>query len=108
MTAEKLSALAEPHRLQIVELLRVQPRSVGELVAQLEIRQPQVSKHLKILCVAGWVSARPRTQTQIYQLSPDSFRDLDQWLENFRVLWEARYQKLDALLEELQKRGEEK
>ena len=107
MTSERLAALAEPNRLRIVELLRIQPRSVGEIADRLVLRQPQVSKHLKVLSVAGWVSARPRSHQHVYELNADSFRDLDRWLENFRTLWEARYQRLDALLEELQQEGDQ-
>jgi DNA-binding transcriptional ArsR family regulator len=85
--------------LRIVELLNVSPCSVGEIAERLVIRQPQVSKHLKILSEAGWVAVRPKAQQRIYELRPERFSELDGWLEAFRRLWEARYDKLDALLD---------
>jgi DNA-binding transcriptional ArsR family regulator len=100
-----LTALAEPNRLRIVELLGVAPYSVGEIAEKLVLRQPQVSKHLKILSETGWVSARPRSQKTIYELRPERFTELDGWLESFRQLWESRYDALDQLFEK--QKGEE-
>lgn len=73
MNAATLTALAEPSRLRIVETLRGGPLSVGELALQLVIRQPQVSKHLKILSEAGWVEAEPRAQRRMYRLNRPAF-----------------------------------
>ena len=101
MNTVTLAALAEPNRLRIVELLRVNPCSVGQIAEKLVIRQPQVSKHLKILSDAGWVMVRPRAQQRIYQLQAEPFEELDAWLESFRKIWEANYRRLDSLLEEL-------
>jgi len=101
MNATTLTALAEPNRLRIVEYLRGNPRSVGEIALQLVIRQPQVSKHLKILSEAGWVEVRPRAQQRIYQLHREAFDDLEGWLQTFRRYWEGNYQRLDALLAEM-------
>lgn len=75
-----LGALAEPNRLHIVELLRDGPRPVGEIAVRLGLRQPQVSKHLRVLSAAGFVEARPLAQQRIYQLRPEPFRELDAWL----------------------------
>ena len=74
MNAATLSALAEPNRLRIVELLRDKPRSVNEIATRLALRQPQVSKHLRVLNSAGLVRARPVAQQRIYQLQPKPFR----------------------------------
>jgi len=101
MNASTLTALAEPNRLRIVECLRGNPRSVGEISQQLVIRQPQVSKHLKILSEAGWVEVKPRAQQRIYQLHREAFDDLEGWLQTFRKHWETNYQRLDVLLDEL-------
>ena len=92
------AALAEPSRLKIVELLRETPCSVGTISGRLDLRQPQVSKHLKILSQAGWVAARKRTTVQIYELRPERFDDLAQWVEEFRALWEVNFRRLDDLL----------
>jgi DNA-binding transcriptional ArsR family regulator len=90
MNTTTLSALAEPNRLRIVELLRDQPHSVGEIAIQLSIRQPQVSKHLRVLTEAGLVEVHPLAQQHIYQLQAKPFRELDIWLNSFRQIWETR------------------
>jgi DNA-binding transcriptional ArsR family regulator len=78
------SALAEPNRFQIVELLREKPRLVGTL----RIDQPQVTKHLKILAEAGIVDFHPLKNQRIYELCPKKFQEIDAWLEKYRKLWE--------------------
>jgi DNA-binding transcriptional ArsR family regulator len=96
-----LTALAEPNRLHIVELLRENPRSVNEIVTQLQLSQPLVSKHLRVLSQAGLVKARPSAQQRIYYLEVGPFEDLDTWLETFRHLWENRLDALDDYLQAL-------
>src|SRR5467141_2501490 len=96
-----LRALAEPHRFQIVELLRDGPRPAGDIVHRLRLRQPQVSKHLRVLSDAGLVDVRVDAQRRIYALRPAPLRELEVWLERYRRLWEANFQRLDALLDEL-------
>ncbi len=107
-----LRALAEPHRFQIVELLRDGPRPVGDLVRRLRLRQPQVSKHLRVLSGAGLVDVRVDAQRRIYALRPAPLQELEVWLERYRRLWERNFQRLDALLGELKtkkkKRGHTK
>ena len=78
------SALAEPNRLRIIALLRERPRPVGEIAAQLQLRQPQVSKHLRILSDAGLVEMHPAAQQRIYALKTATFEALDTWLESYR------------------------
>ena len=96
-----LAALAEPNRMKIVEFLLIKPASVGEIADRLVLRQPQASKHLKVLCDHGWVEAQPRSKTHVYQLRASGFKELEQWLESFRKIWEANYDRLDAVLKEL-------
>ena len=100
-----LRALAEPNRFQIVELLRDGPRPVGDMVNRLRLRQPQVSKHLRVLSEAGLVDVRVEAQRRIYALRAAPLQELEVWLERFRRLWEDNFQRLDAVLEEL-KTGE--
>jgi DNA-binding transcriptional ArsR family regulator len=95
---ETMSALAEPNRLAIVELLRDGPRSVNGIVAALQLRQPLVSKHLKVLSGAGIVIARAQAQQRIYQLEEDRFREVDAWLDTFADVWAQRFDRLDAHL----------
>jgi DNA-binding transcriptional ArsR family regulator len=98
---ETLRALAEPNRFQIVELLLDGPRPVGDMVDRLGLRQPQVSKHLRVLSAAGLVDVRVDAQRRIYALRPAPLQELEVWLERFRRLWEDNFQRLDAVLEEL-------
>ena len=101
MNTMTLSALAEPNRLRIVELLRDKPYSVGEIADRLRLRQPQVSKHLRVLSEAGLVEARPAAQQRIYQLQAKPFEELDSWLETFRRIWDTRLDTLDEYLQDL-------
>ena len=96
-----LTALAEPNRLHIVELLRENPRSVNEIVTHLHLSQPLVSKHLHVLSRAGLVKAHPSAQQRICQLEAGPFENLDIWLETFRRLWNGRLENLDDYLQEL-------
>jgi DNA-binding transcriptional ArsR family regulator len=97
-----LTALAEPNRLRIIELLREGPRPVGEIAARLQLRQPQVSKHLRVLTDAGLVEVHPSAQQRIYRLRIERFQALDAWLESYRSLKEASYDRLEEHLQTLQ------
>lgn len=95
-------ALAEPNRMRIVELLRSGPMSVGDVAERLDLRQPQTSKHLKVLAEAGIVGVHARANRRIYDLRPEPFRELDGWLRGVRRTMEARFDNLDAYLREVQ------
>jgi DNA-binding transcriptional ArsR family regulator len=98
-----LSALAEPNRLAIVGLLRRKPLSVGEITARLGLRQPQVSKHLRVLSEAGLVEAHPVAQQRIYSLRAQPLKELDEWLEPYRRTWDERFDQLDDVLRDLKR-----
>ena len=98
---ETFAALGEPNRYRIVELLRSGPRPVNEIGTRLRLRQPQVSKHLRILKQAGLVDVQPRAQQRLYELRAQPLRRLHDWLERYRQLWDARFEELDELIEEL-------
>lgn len=98
------SALAEPNRLQIVELLRHRPLPVGLIAERLRMRQPQVSKHLRVLSDAGLVQVRPVAQQRIYGLRAEGLKELDDWLEGYRRLWGERFEQLDDVLRDLQQK----
>lgn len=102
-----LGALAEPNRLHIVELLRDGPRSVGEIAERLGLRQPQASKHLRVLSSAGVVEAHPLAQQRIYQLRSQPFQELDAWLASYRHVWDARLDRLETYLHEVQQQEQE-
>ena len=86
--------MAEPNRRVIVELLRDRERTVGELVQKLDVSQPAVSKHLRVLREVGLVESRIDAQRRVYRMRSQPLRELDAWLEPYRAMW-AR--SLDAL-----------
>ena len=96
------TALTEPHRLRIVELLRDGPMTVGEITQRLGLQQPQASKHLKMLSEAGIVEVQPQANRRIYRLRREPFQELEAWLHSFRRLWEERFDRLEDYLQEMQ------
>ena len=96
------TALADPNREQIVEMLRDGPLTVGEITRRLGIQQPQVSKHLKVLSEAAIVEVQPQANRRIYRLRHEPFLELETWLQSFRRLWEERFDRLDNYLLEIQ------
>ena len=98
MDATTFAALGEPSRLQIVELLRERPFSVGDIAEALAIRQPQVSKHLRVLREAGIVAAEPVARRRIHHLQAEPFERIGSWAHSFERLWEVRLDSLDTFL----------
>ncbi len=96
------AALMEPNRFHIVELLRDGPLTVGQITQRLDLPQPQVSKHLKVLSEAAIVEVQPQANRRIYQLRREPFEELEAWLHSFRRLWEERFDRLDDYLLEMQ------
>ena len=88
------SALADPNRRAMLELLRERPRPVGELVDRLALTQPGTSKHLRVLREAGLVQVRTEAQRRVYAVDPGPLAELDVWLAPYRRLWNDS---LDAL-----------
>src|SRR3954447_2131304 len=93
-TTTPFEVLAEPTRRRILELLLERSRPVGELVDELGISQPGVSKHLRILRESGFVRVRQDAQRRWYELRPEPLAEVDAWLAPYRRLWADR---LDAL-----------
>jgi DNA-binding transcriptional ArsR family regulator len=91
--------LAEPNRRRILDLLRVAERPVGDLVDELAVSQPAVSKHLRVLREAGLVEVRSDAQRRLYRVRTDPLRAIDQWLEPYRRLWESRLDDLERHLD---------
>lgn len=99
--AATFAALGEPSRLRIVELLRGGPRTVGDIADALGIRQPQVSKHLRVLDESGIVGVERRARWRIYHLESAPFDEIAAWVDSFERLWDARLDALGELLESL-------
>jgi DNA-binding transcriptional ArsR family regulator len=88
------SALADPHRRRVLELLRERPHPVGELVERLGLSQPATSKHLRVLRDVGLVRMRIDAQRRVYGVDPRPLAELDAWLAPYRRMWDEH---LDAL-----------
>jgi DNA-binding transcriptional ArsR family regulator len=99
---ESFSALAEPSRLRIIDLLLREPLPVGTVADRLGIKQPQASEHLRVLSDAGLVEARPDAQRRMYALRTQRFQEIDRWLERYHSRFEEQFERLDQVLEELQ------
>src|SRR5271163_2769055 len=104
--------LGQPNPLPNVGPFREGARPVGDMVHRLGLRQPQVSKHLRVLSDAGLVDVRVDAQRRIYALRPAPLKELEAWIERYRRIWEVNFQRLDAVLDELKakekKRGRTK
>src|SRR3984893_12434200 len=94
------AALAEPHRRQILDLLRGRERTGGDLVARLKLSQPGVSKHPKVLRGAGLVVVRPEGRERWYGLRAQPLAEVDLWLAPYREYWSDRLDALQRHLEE--------
>jgi len=95
-----LQVLAEPRRVAILDLLRDGERPVGELVDLLQVGQPMVSKHLRVLKDAGLVEVRADAQRRLYRLRPEPLAELDQWLSSYRQLWTTHLDRLEQHLDQ--------
>jgi DNA-binding transcriptional ArsR family regulator len=103
MQATAFSTLADPTRLRILDTLRAGERPVNDLVAAVDIHQSGVSRHLRILQEAGFVTVRPEGAQRFYSLRAEPFRQVDAWVAQYRSLWEARLDRFAQQLERKQK-----
>jgi DNA-binding transcriptional ArsR family regulator len=94
--------LADPGRREILRLLLDGERSVGSLVSELSLAQPNVSKHLKVLRQAGFVEVRPSARERLYRLQPEPLQELDTWLGPFRATWSRRLDALETHLDSME------
>ncbi|MFC8045451.1 ArsR/SmtB family transcription factor [Nocardia sp. NPDC057353] len=101
MASDPFSVVAEPQRRRILERLRAGEATVGELVEHLELPQPAVSKHLRVLREAGFVTCEVAGQQRIYRLDAAPFRQLEGWLTPYLRLWDHH---LDALARHLDRK----
>jgi len=94
--------LAEPNRRAILSLLVSSEQSVGEIERQLQMSQPMVSKHLRVLREAGFVESTVDAQRRLYRLRPEPLREVDDWLAPFRRLWSAHVDALELYLDRME------
>jgi DNA-binding transcriptional ArsR family regulator len=105
-TADAFNAVAEPRRREIVDLLADGERSVGELVALLDLAQPHVSRHLRVLREVGVVHVRPEGRERLYRLNAAALRPIHDWVARYERAWAERFDALDVVLEELKQKEE--
>ncbi len=97
------TALAEPNRLRIVEILRDEgPLTVGSIAERVGIRQPQASKHLHALSEAGLVEVQAEANRRYYKLRAEPFQKFEAWLDTYRGVWDERFDNLDKYLMKMQ------
>jgi DNA-binding transcriptional ArsR family regulator len=94
--------IAEPNRRAILSLLVTAPQSVGNIERQLQMSQPTVSKHLRVLRDAGFVESTVDAQRRLYRLKLEPLRELDDWLGQFRRLWSAHFDALERHLDQME------
>ena len=102
-TADVFNAIAEPQRREILELLAVGEQSVNEIAETLHLKQPQVSKHLRVLRAVELVSVREAGQQRLYSLQSAGLKPVHDWIKPFERLWNERFDRLADYLRELQK-----
>lgn len=100
-TADAFNAVAEPRRRQILDLLAGGERPVNDLVAQLGLAQPQVSKHLRVLREVGAVDVRDDGRRRLYRLNGHALKPIHDWVKDYERSWSERFDVLDGVLEDL-------
>jgi DNA-binding transcriptional ArsR family regulator len=100
-TTDAFNAVAEPRRREILDTLARGERSVTDLVEQLGVAQPVVSKHLRVLREVGLVQVRVEGRQRMYRLEPAPLRTVYEWVKDYERLWNQRFALLDTMLEEL-------
>jgi DNA-binding transcriptional ArsR family regulator len=102
-TADAFNAVAEPRRRQILDALAGGERAVNELVDVLGLRQPQVSKHLRVLREVGAVDVREEGRQRLYRLNGRALKPIHDWVKDYERSWTERFEQLDEVLDELKK-----
>jgi len=105
-TADAFNAVAEPRRRQIVDVLAHGERPVNDLVAQLGVAQPQVSKHLRVLREVGVVEVRGDGRRRLYRLNGQALKPIHDWVRAYERTWSERFDQLDVVLDELKDKEE--
>jgi DNA-binding transcriptional ArsR family regulator len=105
-TADAFNAIAEPRRRQILDALARGEQSVTELVKTLELAQPQVSKHLRVLREVGAVDVRTDGRLHLYSVNGRVLKPIHDWVKEYEQTWTERFDELDAVLDELKTKEE--
>jgi DNA-binding transcriptional ArsR family regulator len=106
-TSDVFNAIAEAHRREILDALMSGEKPVGTIVNDLSMSQPQVSKHLRVLSEVGLVTCRSEGRRRLYRAEPARLRPMHEWLAKYEQAWNARLDRVDDYLQELQRQGEQ-
>ena len=105
-TADAFNAVAEPRRRQILDVLAGGERPVNDVVRELGLAQPQVSKHLRVLREVGAVDVREVGRQRLYRLNGQALKPIHDWVKSYEQLWGERFEQLEVVLEELRQKEE--
>jgi DNA-binding transcriptional ArsR family regulator len=105
-TSDVFNAIAGAHRREVLDTLITGEKSVGAIVDDLSMSQPQVSKHLRVLSEVGLVRCRTEGRRRLYRLEAEHLRPLREWLVKYEQAWNDRMDRLNDYLKELQRQGE--
>jgi DNA-binding transcriptional ArsR family regulator len=105
-TADAFNAVAEPRRRLILDVLAGGERPVNDLVRELGLAQPQVSKHLRVLREVGAVEVREHGRQRLYRLNGPALKPIHDWVKGYESLWSERFDQLDVVLDELKQKEE--
>ena len=105
-TTDAFNAVAEPRRRRILDLLVHRERPVGDLVEELGLSQPAISKHLRVLRDVGLVDVRDEGRRRIYRLEGRSLKPIHEWVSAFESAWTERFDRMEVVVEELRKKEE--
>jgi len=105
-TADAFNAVAEPRRRQILDVLSTGEQAVNDLVHRVGMRQPQVSKHLRVLRDVGVVAVRDEGRRRLYRVNGDALKPIHDWVQSYEQLWSDRFDQLDLVLDDLKQKEE--
>ncbi|HEX2072046.1 MAG TPA: metalloregulator ArsR/SmtB family transcription factor [Thermoleophilaceae bacterium] len=105
-TADAFNAVAEPRRREILDLLAGGERAVNDLVEELALAQPQVSKHLRVLREVGLVDVRDEGRQRLYRLNGPALKPIHDWVSSYERTWSERFERLDVVLRDLKRKDE--
>lgn len=97
---DTFQALAEPNRRKIIEMLAAQGQlSASDISQKFNISPPAISQHLKVLREAKLVDMEKSSQKRLYKINPEKITELEDWINNLKVQWEVRFDRLEKLLQ---------
>jgi DNA-binding transcriptional ArsR family regulator len=102
-TTDVFNAVAEPRRRDILGALAGGERPVGDLVSELGLAQPQVSKHLRVLREVGAVNVRDDGRRRLYSLNGRALKPIHDWVSGYEQLWTERFEAIDEVLDDLKR-----